>query len=220
MEQLRRWREPAAMVLLIAAGIRLLAGIVAVPVLADEGYDSFAIAALFQAGRTFDVVLLLGTACVAASCLLTPATPRARAIITFALIETAAAVLVSIAYGVIGLSADTTGRGIETVYLLLGLVVPVLAVIGLFALLRVAAPAPVAPPVLAPPLPPVVEPPPALPAAWQPEQATGRVWNTAGDAARGAPGAGWPAESPGAGWYPIPGPADQQQPVQQPDQRP
>ncbi len=212
MEPWRRWREPLAVILLIVAGIRLLVGIAAVPVLADDGYGSFATAALFQAGRTFDLVLLLVTAGVAGSCLLTPATPRAKVIVTIAVIETAAAVLVSVGYGLIGLLSDSTGKGIETIYLLLGLVLPVFAVIGLLTLLRVTPATSTAPPVLAPPMTSVVEPPPALPAAWQPEQATGRVWNTAGDAARGAPGSGWAEEGGGAGWQPIPGPAEPPRP--------
>ena len=80
MEQLLRWREPVAVVLLVAAGIRLLVGITAVPVLAAEGaYDSFATAARFEAGRTFDVVLLVVTAGSRPPACGTPATPRARA---------------------------------------------------------------------------------------------------------------------------------------------
>ena len=131
-------------------------------------------------------------------------------IVTVALIETGLAVLVALTYGVLGLVSDSGCRGIEIIYLLLGLVLPVLASWSLLAPAPghgSGTPAQTAPPVLDAPMPPVVEPPPALPAAWQPEQATGRVWNTAGDAARGAPGSGWPGDDGGAGWQPIPGPA-------------
>ena len=214
MEQWRRWREPLAMILLVVAGVRLLVGIVAVPVLADP-YGSFATAALFEGRRSFDPVLLLVTAGAAASCLLAPATSRARVIVTVALVETALAVLAALAYGLMGLGSDSSGRGIELGYLVLGLVLPVLVLVALLALLRVA---PTTTPTTAPqpPLepPPPAGPPPALPAAWQPEQATGRVWTTAGDAARGAPGAGWAGEGGGAGWQPIPGPAEPPQPEQ------
>lgn len=202
-----------AMILLVVAGVRLLVGIVAVPVLA-EAYGSFAAAALFESRRIFDPVLLLVTAGVAASCLLSPPTARARVIATAALIESALAVLAALAYGLMGLGADSAGRGIELGYLLLGLVLPVLTVVALLGLLRVAAPTSAPQPVVGPPSPAPGGPPPALPAAWQPEQATGRVWTTAGDAARGAPGAGWVGEGDAAGWHPIPGPAEPQQPEQ------
>lgn len=217
MEQWRRWREPLAVVLLVVAGIRLLVGIAAVPVLAlDDAYGSFATAAGFEANRTFDLVLLLVTAGAAAACLLPPPSPRAKGIVTVALIETALAVLVSFGYGVMGLLSDSSGRGIELIYLLLGLVLPVLAVVALLVMLRVTALTSATQPVAGPPAPAaqLPAPPPALPAAWQPEQATGRVWNTAGDAARGAPGAGWAGDDSGAGWQPIPGPAEPPHPEQ------
>lgn len=224
MEQLLRWREPVAVVLLVASGIRLLIGITAVPVLAAEGaYDSFASAARFEAGRTFDVVLIVVTAVVAASCLRTPATPRARAVVTVAAIETLAAVLVALGFGLMGLVSDANGRVIEFAHLLLGLVLPVVAVISLLLLRRSSAPMPRAAgavpavgtgPAAEPTAPGAAlpggqtQPAPLQPAAWQPEQATGRVWTTAGEAARGAPGASW-GEDPGpSGWRPIPGPGE------------
>ena len=215
MDWVRQRREPIAMVLLVVAGLRLLVGIVAVPVLAaDDAYGLFATAALFEADRTFDLLLVLVTAGVAASCVLAPATPQARSIVTLALIETAAAILVALGYGLMGLTSPSGGRWIEFAYLLFALVLPVLAVIGLLRARQ--ATAPITSPnsghgqgsevaaVDAPP--PAAEPPP-LPAAWQPEQATGRVWTTAGEAARGGPGAGWPTQSGSTGWQPIPGSA-------------
>lgn len=213
-EPWQRWREPVAVVLLVVAGVRLIAGIVAVPVLAvDDAYGSFATAAMFEAGRTFDVVLLLVAAAVAASCLLPPVTSHARLLGTLALVLTAASVLVALGFGLMGLTSSSSGRGVELAYLLLGLVAPVVVVVLLFALLRLAGrePSPAPSPQVDVPLPaaaPIAPShPPELPAAWQSDQATGRVWTTAGDAARGVPGGGWPAEG-NAGWQPIPGPID------------
>ena len=213
MDWVRRRREQLAMVLLVVAGLRLLVGIVAVPVLAaDDAYGLFATAALFEADRTFDLLLVLVTAGVAASCVLAPATPQARTVVTLALVETVAAVLVALGYGLMGLTSPSGGRWIEFAYLLFALVLPMLAVIGLLrarqATARVTSPNSEhdrGSEVAAVDAPPAAAEPPALPAAWQPEQATGRVWTTAGEAARGAPAAGWPTQSGSTGWQPIPG---------------
>lgn len=221
MEQVRRWREPVAIALLVVAGIRLLIGTVAVPVLAgDDAYGSFATAAMFEADRSFDLLLTLATAAAAASCLLSPATPRARGVVVAAVIETLAGILVALGFGLMGLGSSSPGRGIEFGFLLLGLALPVVAVLGLVSMLRSTSPSVSLSSAAAdggaelsadrsstgsgstehhPPAAP-----PALPAAWLPEQATGRVWQTAEDAARGAPGVGW-SDDGGAGWQPIPG---------------
>ena len=221
MENLRRWREPVAVALLIASGVRLLAGIVAVPVLAStQAYGSFAVSALFGAAGVADTVLLLAAAASAAACLFAPPTPHGRTIAAVAVIETVAAILVSLAFGLMGLTADAVGRGVEVVQLLAALVLPSVAVVLLLGLLRgvpvaVSAPIPGADPAAVPPpstLPSTPEPaqplPPSLPPGWQPEQATGMVWTTAGEAAAGAPASDWPAASGTVGWQPIPGSPD------------
>ena len=221
MENLRRWREPVAVALLIASGVRLLAGIVAVPVLAStQAYGSFAVSALFGAAGVADTVLLLAAAASAAACLFAPPTPHGRTIAAVAVIETVAAILVSLAFGLMGLTADAVGRGVEVVQLLAALVLPSVAVVLLLGLLRgvpvaASAPIPGADPAAVPPpstLPSTPEPaqplPPSLPPGWQPEQATGMVWTTAGEAAAGAPASDWPAASGTVGWQPIPGSPD------------
>jgi hypothetical protein len=53
------------------------------------------------------------------------------------------------------------------------------------------------------PLPIPPPPDPRLQPTWQPDAAAGAVWRTAGEAAAGAPAAGWGAETPAA-WQPIP----------------
>ena len=217
MENLRRWREPVAIVLLVASGVRLLAGIVAVPVLASAAaYGSFAVSALFGAAGVADTLLLLAAAVAAAACLLAPPTPHGRTIAAVAVIETVAAVLVSLVFGLMGLTAESIGRGVEVVQLLAALVLPSVAVVLLLGLLR-AGPVAVIPPDPATPMPAVAGPPtpvppppappapPSLPPGWQPEQATGMVWTTAGEAAAGAPASSWPAASGTVGWQPIPG---------------
>ena len=158
MENLRRWREPVAVALLIASGVRLLAGIVAVPVLAStQAYGSFAVSALFGAAGVADTVLLLATAASAAACLFAPPTPHGRTIAAVAVIETVAAILVSLVFGLMGLTADAVGRGVEVVQLLAALVLPSVAVVLLLGLLRgapvaVSAPIPAADPAaVAPP---------------------------------------------------------------------
>ncbi len=221
MENLRRWREPVAVALLVASGVRLLAGIVAVPVLAStQAYGSFAVSALFGAAGVADTVLLLAAAASAAACLFAPPTPHGRTIAAVAVIETVAAILVSLVFGLMGLTADAVGRGVEVVQLLAALVLPSVAVVLLLGLLRgapvaVSAPIPGADPAAVPPpstLPstpePAQPPPPSLPPGWQPEQATGMVWTTAGEAAAGAPASDWPAASGTVGWQPIPGSPD------------
>lgn len=226
MEILRRWREPVAITLLVATGVRLLAGIVAVAVLSsDDGYGSFATAALFEGSRAADTLLLLATAAVAMWCLLSPPTPGGRTIAALALIETVAAVLVSLAFGLMGLASDAAGRGIQFVQLLATLALPAVAAVLLLALLRSAPSAVLVrpqedhPPAHSGPVPPPAIPatPPPLPPGWQPEQATGMVWQTAGEAAAGAPPTGWSvageapqrAAAEAAGWQPIPGSGDQ-----------
>ncbi len=137
MEILRRWREPVAITLLVATGVRLLAGIVAVAVLAsDDGYGSFAAAALFEGSRAADTLLLLATVAVAMWCLLSPPTPSGRTIAALALIETVAAILVSLVFGLMGLASDAVGRGIQFVQLLAALALPAVAAALLLALLR------------------------------------------------------------------------------------
>ncbi|HKX15155.1 MAG TPA: hypothetical protein VJN19_08185, partial [Propionibacteriaceae bacterium] len=39
---------------------------------------------------------------------------------------------------------------------------------------------------------------------WHPDAAAGAAWRTAGEAAAGAPAAGWGTDSSSAGWQPIP----------------
>ena len=157
MENLRRWREPVAVALLIASGVRLLAGIVAVPVLAStQAYGSFAVSALFGAAGVADTVLLLAAAASAAACLFAPPTPHGRTIAAVAVIETVAAVLVSLVFGLMGLTADAVGRGVEVVQLLAALVLPSVAVVLLLGLLRgvpvaVSAPIPASDPAAVPP---------------------------------------------------------------------
>ncbi len=230
MEILRRWRQPVAITLLVATAVRLLAGIVAVALLSsDEGYGSFATAALFEGSRAADTLLLLATAAAAACCLLSPPTRSARTLGALALVETVAAILVALVFGLMGLASEAVGRGIQFVQLLATLALPALAAVLLLSLLRSATGTSVAraehdrAPAVAPgeqPGPTSATPPalpPALPPGWQPEQATGMVWQTAGEAAAGAPPTGWPppdqaahpAAGEAAGWQPIPGSAEQ-----------
>jgi hypothetical protein len=221
MENLRRWREPVAVVLLVASGVRLLAGIAAVPVLASgEAYGSFAVSALFGAAGVADTVLLLAAAVAAAACLFAPPTRHGRTIAAVAVIETVAAVVVSLVFGLMGLTAESIGRGVEAVQLMAALVLPSVAVVLLLGLLRAAPvavtapasaadPASVAPSLTSSPTPESAPPaPPSLSPGWQPEQATGMVWTTAGEAAAGAPASNWPAASGTVGWQPIPGTPD------------
>lgn len=225
MESLRRWRQPVAVVLLVASGVRLLAGIVAVPVLASaDAYGSVATAALFEGSRAGDPVLLLATAAAAAWCLAAPPAPGGRVIATLAVVELVTTVIVSLVFGLLGLTADAVGRGVLFVQFLAALVLPAAAAVLLLALLR-AAPATSAAAVLPatsaessalpPATPPVpsLSPPPDLPPSWAVEQAAGVAWQTAGDAAAGNPPTGWSGPAETAGWQPIPGPPGPDRPA-------
>jgi hypothetical protein len=220
VDSLRRWRQPVAVVLLVASGVRLLAGIVAVPVLAAaDAYGSVATAALFEGSRAGDSLLLLATAAAAAWCLAAPPTSSGRVIATLAVVELVTTVVVSLVFGLLGLTADAVGRGVLFVQFLAALVLPAVAAVLLLALLRAAPATSVAavPPAtsaesaaLPPTVPPGTSlappPPPDLPPSWTVDQAAGVAWQTAGDAAAGNPPTGWSAPAETAGWQPIPGP--------------
>lgn len=225
MDVLRRWRQPVAVILLVASGVRLLAGVLAVPVLASsDAWGSVATAALILGRYAADPLLLVATAAAAAWCLTSPPTAGARTIAAVAVVELLAAVLVSLVFGLMGLTSDAVGRGIEFVQLLAALSVPALAAVLLLALLRAVPAGSTAgasaepPPELAQPavMPGPAPPPPALPPSWQPDQATGMVWQTAGEAAAGAPPTGWPAAGESTGWQPIPGSPEQPGPPRPP----
>ena len=125
--------------------------------------------------------------------------PSGRTIAALALIETVAAILVSLVFGLMGLTSDAVGRGIEFVQLLAALALPAVAAALLLALLR-SAPVtssyplqheqalprlPMPDQLRRPPLRPLCRP------AGSPSRPPGMVWQTAGEAAAGAPPTGW-----------------------------
>ncbi len=209
MSALLRWREPLVVVLLAAAVLRL----VTVPlrmVFYAPSYESVPLAAANVGALLAQPVLLVALAAAALWCTRGDPTPHARSLLTLALVVAGVTTLAALGLVLLGLM----GRGrlrflafLETVPML-GL--SVLVVAALLVVLRAvsadprAVDTPARPelPYGAPPIPAPVEPPAHQP-TWQPDQASGAVWHTAGDAAAGAPASGWGAGED-TGWQPIP----------------
>jgi hypothetical protein len=148
---------------------------------------------------------------VLVSCVLADPTPRVRTLTTIALVVVGVAFLVALTFGVMALAAPSDTSGTDTVDLLANLAVPVLALITLVRLLPATtaaqSPGGPRPGELAgadqPALPPVPD--PRYQPTWQPDQAAGAAWSTAGDAAAGAPASGWGTPGQQGGWqYPPP----------------
>jgi hypothetical protein len=217
VESLGRLRQPAAFVIFGTLCLEVIAAVVSLLVLSrNGGYGSTADVALSVGARFPHALTIVVLVLLAASCLLGQPTGHARTLALLTIIVGGVAVLQQLAYALIGLAAGGTGKSLGLVATLLSLVVPVVAVLGLGLLMkaRSAATRRDASTVRATSAAgqqqqPTSERPaaiagPAHPPTWQPEAATGVAWHTAGEAAAGAPGAGWgSAEAPG--WQPIPG---------------
>jgi hypothetical protein len=198
VDGLRRLREPAALSVLVVLLLQVLIAWVGSAVYGSVRH---------RMPETL-TILLLGL--IVASCVLGQRTAHARTLTVLALIGSMLSILTSVT---LQLVAPVTGQeSLVIVWLDLGLdlVVPVLVVIGLAMLLagQRAAASP------APPSPAIVQTartdpaPAALPSSqlepvWQPDEASGAAWYTAGDAALGAPAAGWGRPGESGGWQAI-----------------
>jgi hypothetical protein len=208
METLARLREPAAFVVFGALCAQLVVSVISLVVYgSSDAYGSVSAAAVVLAGwlpPTLPIVILT---LLVASCLLGRRTRHAGVLAVLALIAGALSVLLAVVFGVIGFATDSPTRYVDLAAVVISLIVPTVAVVGLGMLLRAqgAAHAVVAPqtPPLLPPVqiaPPAQEPDTEHQPTWQPDAATGVAWHTAGEAATGAPGSGWSNPNEAGGW--------------------
>lgn len=217
MESLKKLREPVAVVILVALGLRVLLALVSAGVYAgDDVLRTFARAAGPLSSRVGDPALVLALAATLLACGLVDRTPHVRTLTLVGVITVGASVLVNLVFLVAGSTAGGPTRAVDTLTGLLLLAVPVLAgivLIRLLSALPVAETTP-APYAIAPALPepygqhgqyqPIPQDP--YQPTWQPDVAAGAAWHTAGDAASGAPAAGWGTPGQSGGWVPTPPP--------------
>jgi hypothetical protein len=198
-----RLREPAAWVALGALVLNLVLAVVAMATypgrLADIG--------LTLSAQAANPVPLIALAVLVSFCVLRERTAHARMLTLLSLIAGVLAVLFGIGLGLLGLAAEPT----PVLWALAAIVtqaISIIVVVLLVKLLQLQAvprrlPAGIG-------LPPYQEslpaPPPdqRLQPTWQPDTAAGAAWRTAGEAAAGAPAAGWGTETTAAAWQPIP----------------
>jgi hypothetical protein len=232
---LQKLREPAVIVVLVVLVLRLvLAGLVA---FAGAAGDNVLIATIATA--TFivtDALTVVVLALLVGSCVLWSPTRHARALTLAALVVTALGVVLALA-GTVAYAVNLDAlEGVwpDAARLLLELVVPVLAVFGIGRLLSAQPRAAVdrEQPSLAAgsashgdhPAQLEAAPDPANEPTWQPDQAAGAAWLTAGDAATGAAASGWGTPGETAGWDPRPADPAAERPLKQaerdPDERP
>jgi hypothetical protein len=202
VDGLRRLREPAALSVLVALLLQVLITWVGSVRYGDVRY------------RMPETLTILVLGLIVASCVLGQRTAHARTLTVLALVGSMLSILSSVTLQVI---APVNGSLVVWLDLVLDLVVPVLVVVGLTTLLAgqraAAATAPQSPAIAqSAPATPIAQSAPATPAAlsssqlepvWQPDEASGAAWYTAGDAALGAPAAGWGTPGESGGWQAI-----------------
>lgn len=223
---LKKLREPAAFVLLGALVLRLMMGLVSVLVLAsNDRLDSFTAATRSVAPWVTDPFALVVLAGLVAACVLVDRTRRARQLTLSALLVAVAGIGLTFGFGVVGLGAEGGINRVPSFLVFLAdLAIPVLVAVVLLKMLQ-AQPAPARPqPLSSGPygqgrqdqygqgqdqygqVPPgqhgqsqqgLHQP------TWQPDQAAGAAWNTAGDAASGAAASGWGTPGESGGWNPT-----------------
>jgi hypothetical protein len=222
MDSLMRLREPAAWVAFGALVLNLVLAVVGMATFSGP----LANVAVVLSARAANPVPLVVLAVLVSFCVLRQRTPHARLLTILSLVVGGLAVLLGLTLALLGLGAEPT----PVLGVLAAIVVQVISVIAvglLVKLLQLQAvprrlPAGIG---LAPypePLPLPQPPDPRLQPTWQPDAAAGAVWRTAGEAAAGAPAAGWGAET-STDWQPIPtqpnGPRSQVQISEDPNPR-
>jgi hypothetical protein len=195
VDGLRRLREPAALSVLVALLLQVMITWVGSVRYGDVRY------------RMPETLTILVLGLIVASCVLGQRTAHARTLTVLALVGSMLSILSSVTLQVI---APVNGSLVVVVWLdlVLDLVVPVLVVVGLTTLLAgqraAAATAPQSPAIAqSAPTTPAALPSSQLEPVWQPDEASGAAWYTAGDAALGAPAAGWGTPGESGGWQAI-----------------
>ena len=198
-----RLREPAAWVALGALVLNLVLAVVAMATypgrLADIG--------LTLSAQAANPVPLIALAVLVSFCVLRERTPHARLLTLLSLIAGVLVVLFGVGLALLGLGAEPTPV-LPALAAIVSQTISAIVTVLLVKLFQLQAvprrlPAGIG-------LPPYQEllsvPPPdqRLQPTWQPDKAAGAVWRTAGEAAAGAPAAGWGADATTAAWQPIP----------------
>jgi len=208
VESLQKLREPAVVVVLTVLVLRLVVALVSFALVPPSRPSSLAVpavASVADAGTVVVLVVLVG------SCVLRAPTRHARQLTGAAVVVTG---LVILAYGVtagvwLGSTRREDGEWSYLALVLLALAVPVLGLLALVGLLQGQRQARAAeqprevgtghaeePAELEARVDPDQEP------TWQPDQAAGAAWLTAGDAAAGAAASGWGTPGEAGGWQP------------------
>lgn len=213
MDALKRWRQPAAFVVLGALVAQLVISVVGVVVLArPEVFGSFLLAAASVAFLGRDASGLVVLALLVAACAVREPTSRARFLTAAAVVVSALLVLLTLASAIVGL---VVGRGrpvVDVLTVMASLVPATVITVGLGMLWRhqartaaVAGSVPADREVTGSSAMPSVEVARTAP-VWAPDEASGAVWHTAGAAAAGGAASGWGSPDAPAGWNPVPGP--------------
>jgi len=204
MESLLRLREPAAWVLLVAVAVRLLLSLAVVVSVARSGPGPLSLAASSIGAGVVDEVAVTVLVAVVAACVF-GRTARARSLAGSALVVSAFGLFAALALAVFGFATSPGASVLVFAVRLTGLVVPALAVAVLIALFR-ARPSANGSRSTEPET-PSAEPAPistyAEPAGWEPEEASGAAWHSAGAAAAGVPASGWGHSDQPDGWDPA-----------------
>jgi hypothetical protein len=211
MESLKRMREPAAFIVLAVLWLQLLINLVEFFLYGRQLHGSSAKAALVISAQMPQTITVLLLGLLVASCVLADRTKHARLLVLLALISSVVTILAALTLGVMGLVAESVTKVLDMVeLLLLPIVVGVLVIFALVRLLPISATQGARPelPAVSGASPGEAVP-PALPSpeqepVWQPDAASGVAWYSAGDAAVGAPAAGWGTPGESGGWYPVP----------------
>jgi hypothetical protein len=199
VDGLRRLREPAAFAVLAVLLLQVL-----ITWIEYVAYGSVSL-------RTPETLTILVLGLIVASCVVGERTVHARILTVLAVMGSALSILTSVTLAIIAPTTGPESTVIVWLDLLLDLVVPVLVILGLAKLPTRQSPAQQA--IAQSPAITDAEPtdpgPAALPSSqlepvWQPDAASGVAWQTAGDAAVGAPASGWGTPGEASGWQPNP----------------
>jgi hypothetical protein len=226
MTGIARWRGRAALVALLALGLDLLVRLIDfIAVLADGGRAALgagASAVLVPGAGTLVLVLVAGL--LAGSCFVAPVLPgRDRLALGAAVLSGVLVLAGLVGIGLARIPLSLLATAWTSFAPLAALVVPLLVGWGLLVLRRDdrGTPAP-----LEAEAAPVAEeqPDPELEPTWTPDAASGAVWRTAGEAARGASPARWEESDDAGRWSPAPreitpGPSSEERPEPGPSAR-
>ena len=191
VDRLTRLRAPLAVVALAALTLVALARVVlGLSEVGAGGSTAVAAARLAPNGSDGALTVLVGV--LVAACAVGPEVPVRRRLAAWGAVLTA----VSLMATVLALSLTSVAvAGWSLVWTIPDVVVPVVVGLGLVALARSGRTGPASAPAAVEPAEteqePEQEPDPELQPSWTSDTAAGAVWRTAGEAARGAPAAGW-----------------------------